>query len=185
MHESIFPVGTAPRRLVSIILLAATSILVPGIALSGSAPGEAAPEQYVCSEPARGGERDAILYHFVFWEGGWFRNSKFVWVDRGVGLQIKVDSNDLIEGEAASTDHMPDHAAIDRCFSDELERQPTYDLNAVRVRCQRRAALSPETVPIKLVIDINRRTGDFKVTRTQSKRLARYNTEAHGTCRRP
>lgn len=182
MHQRTFPVGMVPLgRLASVVFLATLGVLGG----PSPAPGEPAPEQYVCSEPPGEERSDATVYHFVFQEGGWFRNARFVWVDRGVGLQITIDSRDLIEGEVASTDRMPDRMAIDQCLSDELERQPAFDLDAVRVRCQHHAALSPEPVPIKLVVDIDRRTGAFKVIRAQSKKLARYNTEAYGTCTRP
>lgn len=154
--------------------------LIPG----KPAASEPEPAHYLCTEPPRGGRGDPILYHFTFQQGGWFRNAKFVWDDRDVGLEIKGASGDLIIGEVASADYMPDPDQIDQCFHDELALHPTFDLNAVRGRCQGRAALSADKVPIKLVVAINPATGDFKVAREQSKRIARYNTEAYGSCRR-
>lgn len=164
------------------LLLAAVAGLIPGRAAPAAPAPE--PQHYLCTEPPRGSRGDPILYHFTYREGGWFQSAKFIWNDRDVGLEIKGASGDLLVGEVASTDYMPDRDQIDQCMSEELAQHPTFDLNGVRRRCQGLAALSPNKVPIKLVVAINPATGDFTVGREQSKRIARYNTEDHGSCRR-
>jgi hypothetical protein len=154
------------------------------MASTTGAASEPQPAHFLCSEPARGGHGDPIFYHLTFQEGGWFRTARLIWEERGIGLEMRASSGDLVVGEAASTDYMPDRGQIDLCFSEELAQHPTHDLDGVRHRCQARAALSRDRVPIKLVISIDRASGVFTVTREQSKRITRYNTEDRGYCRR-
>lgn len=165
-----------------LLLLVAVGGLIPDWAAPAAPSPE--PQHYLCTEPPRGGRGDPILYNFTYREGGWFQSAKLIWNDRDVGLEIKGASRDLIVGEVASTDYMPDRDQIDQCMSAEVAQHPTFDLNGVRGRCQDRAALSAHKVAIKLVVVINPATGDFTVARKQSKRIARYNTEVRGSCRR-